>query len=302
MTDIPLISIIIPTYNRAYIISEALDSVLEQTHIKWECIVVDDGSTDCTKELIQKYLEKDSRFSYYTRPDSLRKGPSACRNYGYEQSKGDYIQWFDSDDVMHPNKLKIKLECALKYQAHVIIDKHADTNFIKYNNNFKVNCFTSNDFYINFILGEKPVITNDVMLKQTIIGVHKFDEFLRKGEEYEFFSRVFKQKLTYCFLDAVLTHYSISDDSISIAKDQSKSLIYLSKKLQKDHSDNSLIVSRAKRQGQKTYKVLIKRNKISTIFSNFHFFKNCYNKSSLVFLVFIVYNSLTKKGFDKIKI
>ena len=101
-----LISIIIPTYNRAHLIGETLDSIVAQTYSNWECIVVDDGSTDTTAEVMREYVKKDSRFQYHQRPENKLKGPNSCRNYGFELSKGEYIKWFDSDDVMLPTLLE----------------------------------------------------------------------------------------------------------------------------------------------------------------------------------------------------
>ncbi|MEC7784130.1 MAG: glycosyltransferase family 2 protein [Bacteroidota bacterium] len=101
----PLVSIIIPTYNRAHLIGETLDSVLAQTYTHWECIVVDDGSTDGTDEVLATYVEKDSRFQYHHRPKDRPKGANVCRNYGFELSKGKYIQWLDSDDLIGQEKI-----------------------------------------------------------------------------------------------------------------------------------------------------------------------------------------------------
>ena len=106
----PLVSIIIPTYNRAHLIGETLDSVLAQTYTNWECIVVGDGSTDNTATLLATYCKKDSRIQYHHRPPNKPKGANACRNYGFELSKGDYINWFDDDDVMLPKKLEIQIK------------------------------------------------------------------------------------------------------------------------------------------------------------------------------------------------
>ena len=100
-----LISVIIPTYNRANLLGETLESVLNQTYDNWECIVVDDGSTDQTKLLLEFYCKRDNRIHYYHRPGSLRKGASSCRNYGLTKSKGDLIQFLDSDDLLASNKL-----------------------------------------------------------------------------------------------------------------------------------------------------------------------------------------------------
>ena len=297
----PLVSIIIPTYNRGNVIQGTLDSIIAQTYTNWECIIIDDGSTDCTIQVLQSYIEKDTRFQFFERPKNFIKGPSVCRNYGYEKCKGDYIQWFDSDDTMHPDKLKIKLEYALNCQADVIIDEHSENRAFKEIENIMMDHFISDSFYVNFLLGQKPVITNDVMLKRTIIGLKRFDENLWKGEEFEFYGRVFKQNLCYCFLDAKLTYYSISPDSISISPQQSESLIYLSKKLQLDHASNELITERAKRQGRKTYKSLAIRGDLKMILKHFNFFRKAHHKSILLFSLFVIYNLLTGRGYHKIK-
>lgn len=106
----PLVSIIIPTYNRAHLIGETLDSVLAQTFQDWECIVVDDGSTDYTDVLLEFYCEKDARMQYYQRPEGHAKGANACRNLGFQLSKGEYIQWLDSDDMLGLNKIELQVK------------------------------------------------------------------------------------------------------------------------------------------------------------------------------------------------
>src|SRR5690606_6866496 len=123
MTNTPLVSIIIPTYNRAHLIGETLDSVLAQTYQNWECIVVDDGSTDATDKMMAEYMAKDARFQYHHRPKDRLSGGNAARNYGFEVSKGEYIQWFDSDDLMLPEKLAIKVNSIEKNDVDFVISK-----------------------------------------------------------------------------------------------------------------------------------------------------------------------------------
>lgn len=94
-------SVIIPTYNRADFISKTLKSVLEQEYSDFEIIVVDDGSTDNT-EYVVKSLEC-SKLHYYKTKNQER---GAARNFGLSKSKGEYINFFDSDDIMYPNHLK----------------------------------------------------------------------------------------------------------------------------------------------------------------------------------------------------
>lgn len=103
-----MVSIIIPSYNRATLIGFTLDSILAQTYPDWECIIVDDGSTDNTEDVVKKYIEADHRFSFYSRPSHMPKGANSCRNLGLSHANGEYIKWFDSDDLLTSNCLKVQ--------------------------------------------------------------------------------------------------------------------------------------------------------------------------------------------------
>lgn len=96
----PFFSIILPTYNRAHFLPKAIESVLKQTFEDWELIIVDDGSTDNTKEVVAKY--QDSRIRYFFQENQER---SAARNNGIISSKGEFICFLDSDDYFLPEKL-----------------------------------------------------------------------------------------------------------------------------------------------------------------------------------------------------
>lgn len=96
----PKVSVIIPTYNRAYLVCEAIDSVLSQTFKDFEIIVVDDGSTDNTKEALEKY---GPRICYIYQEN---KGRAEARNAGIRQAKAEYIAFLDDDDIWLPNKLE----------------------------------------------------------------------------------------------------------------------------------------------------------------------------------------------------
>jgi glycosyltransferase involved in cell wall biosynthesis len=98
----PLVSIIIPTYNYARFIAEAVASVHSQSYSNWEIIVVDDGSTDNTEEVVQRIAAADPRISYL-RQDNARQ--AAARNYGIRQAQGSYFQFLDADDLIEPQKL-----------------------------------------------------------------------------------------------------------------------------------------------------------------------------------------------------
>lgn len=98
-----LVSVIIPCYNYAHFLPETLDSVQQQTYPYWECIIVDDGSTDNTKEMAQRYCAKDNRFKYVYQSN---QGLSSARNTGISKASGMYIQLLDADDLIEADKLK----------------------------------------------------------------------------------------------------------------------------------------------------------------------------------------------------
>jgi glycosyltransferase involved in cell wall biosynthesis len=98
----PIISIVIPTYNRAGLIRETLDSIKAQTSPHWEAIVVDDGSSDDTESVVAEYSKSDNRFSFYQR-DREPKGAPTCRNIGLQHAKGDWVIFLDSDDLLTEN-------------------------------------------------------------------------------------------------------------------------------------------------------------------------------------------------------
>lgn len=100
----PHISIIVPCYNQARYLDETLQSVLKQSFQKWECILVNDGSTDNTKKVAQKWLNIDNRFKYYFQENS---GVSSARNFGISQAGGRYILPLDSDDLLGPSYLEL---------------------------------------------------------------------------------------------------------------------------------------------------------------------------------------------------
>lgn len=105
-----LVSLIIPAFNRSGLIGETLDSVLEQHYENWECIIVDDGSTDDTRKVLDQYIKKDTRIRYVSRPSGVPKGAAACRNIGIAMSKGEYVQFLDSDDLISPEKISAQVE------------------------------------------------------------------------------------------------------------------------------------------------------------------------------------------------
>lgn len=109
----PLISIIIPVFNRQELITECLDSVIAQTYDNWECIVVDDGSSDTTCDVVKSLTQKDQRIKVFKRGKKPKGAPS-CRNIGMNKASGDYLIFLDSDDLFAPWALSERIQYAYK--------------------------------------------------------------------------------------------------------------------------------------------------------------------------------------------
>jgi glycosyltransferase involved in cell wall biosynthesis len=99
-----LVSLIIPNFNKANYLAETLNSILAQSYPIWEAIIVDDGSTDQSREIIKSIVDKDVRFKVFYLEKQLHGGAS-CRNFGIQNALGEYLMFFDSDDVLLPNCL-----------------------------------------------------------------------------------------------------------------------------------------------------------------------------------------------------
>lgn len=194
----PLVSIIIPTFNRAHLISETLDSVLAQTYANWECIIVDDGSNDDTLVIINEFLKIDSRVQYFSRPETKLKGPSSCRNYGLEKAKGEYVIFLDSDDLLADFCLENRIKFALANQEYdfwifkmLAFEGTIDKVKFVYENIQEEN---ESLWCINeFMKGVHPfVITGPLWKKNILLEINGFNEKLTMIEDPELHLRALK--------------------------------------------------------------------------------------------------------------
>ncbi len=112
MQDHPFFSVIVPTYNQARYLGEALDSLLAQTDPDWEAVVVNDGSTDSTPEVLEAYLKRDERFRAVHKENG---GVASALNEGLRQANGEWVCWLSSDDLFEPRKLQIHREWIVKH-------------------------------------------------------------------------------------------------------------------------------------------------------------------------------------------
>lgn len=220
----PLVSIIIPTFNRSHIIDETLDSVLAQTYKNWECIIIDDQSTDNTNDVIAKYILKDFRFQFYDRPLKVLKGANACRNYGIDKSKGEYIIFLDSDDLLKTDCLEKRVNTFADnpdYDILVFSMGHfTNLNDCAIDNTRRIYEGNNNDTIWEFIFGKKLPwnITRPIYKKHSLLYSNlRFNENIQNFQDDEFhINLLFKLKPKYKVIDVTDCFYRV--DAISINK------------------------------------------------------------------------------------
>ena len=213
----PLVSIIIPTFNRAHLIGETLDSVLAQSYHNWECIIVDDGSTDKTDEVVGEYVKKDARFKYYHRPDEHLPGGNGARNYGFKKSLGEFVNWLDSDDLFSANKIEKQVKLLINRPESISTCKWAKFNA---SSNFKLkdllifkdykcaqNIF--NDYGKYGFFPSHSFLIHRKLLKKSGL----WNEHLKINQDGEFFCRVLINSKSIYFSQNSYVLYRTTDDN-----------------------------------------------------------------------------------------
>ena len=204
-----IVSIIIPTYQRDRLISRAIKSCLSQSYKYIEILVVDDGSTDSKNEILKTYQSQFENIKVFTQNN---KGSSSARNVGLENATGDYIQFLDSDDIIHPDKI-LKQVQFLDNSGYdgVYCDYYIDKNGkkYKYKNNFKPGNLFSHIIYGDFVFAiHAPLIKN--------CNLPKFDEQLEQSEDRDFWLQFFlDQNVKVGYIDESLATYYLHDHNIT---------------------------------------------------------------------------------------
>ena len=172
------ISIIVPCYNQAEYMDECLQSVLEQTYVDWECIMVNDGSSDNTEEIALRWQNKDSRFIYLKKENG---GLSNARNYGIRKATGKFILPLDCDDKIGQDYISLAIEVFnLRRNVGVVYCK---ANFFdKYTGKWKLPSFDK-----RYLLCSNHIFCSGIFLKDDWVKVGGYDENMKQGwEDWEF--------------------------------------------------------------------------------------------------------------------
>lgn len=304
----PLVSIIIPTYNRAHLIKETIDSVLAQTYMNWECIIIDDRSNDVTKAILDEYSTIDNRFIIICKPIELKQGASVSRNFGLKLARGEYIQFLDSDDILADNKIEEQVKILLNESNFTISTcKWGRFNEIKE----PISFYENKRDYINFsnakdyfdligLYGSFFPPLNFLMSKELINFSGYWNESLSMNDDGEFFFRLILNSDKIIFSEKTYVLYrdsSINNLSLLNAENKAISLInswkivealYITKY---DESDSSYINKKKEsvyNELKRDYKYVINRNK--------DFFKKQIEKDTL----FLKFKKIKKRIINKL--
>lgn len=210
-----LISIIIPVYNRASLIGETLDSILAQTYKNWECIVVDDGSIDNTQIIVSEYVKKDNRFQFYKRPETMVKGANSCRNYGFSFSRGEWIKWLDSDDLMYIDSLVTESRLINGY-SNIILSPLLLYDFDKKKEIKKSNIF-SDDLIHDYFVAKVALYVSGPLWQRNFLKQQEylFDEKISNVDDWDFNMRMLYKKPIIRYNGKPTIVYRVHDDSLS---------------------------------------------------------------------------------------
>lgn len=225
------ISIILPTFNRGYILSEAIDSVLAQTFQEWELIVVDDGSRDDTAKVMQRYLDLDKRIIYIR--NEVNMGANCARNYGISHAKGRFLAFLDSDNYWKHDKLQKQFSALRNSEASTAL-VFCRVEVRGNGKKWLLPCWGFREEEVgNRLLKRNMIDTNTVLLKREALEqCGNFDEALPRLQEWELLFRiivVFGYHAIY--LNEVLNVNVMQDDSLSqSSKKYIDAMFYLRRK------------------------------------------------------------------------
>lgn len=208
-----LVSVITPTYNCAKFIARTIDSVMAQTYGNWEMIIVDDRSSDNTKEIVEEYIKNDSRIKYHLL--EVNSGAAVARTTAMRLAQGAYMAFLDSDDVWMPDKLERQIkwmqenDYAFSCTAYEQIDE--DDNLL--GKTIK----TVKKTNYNRLLLDCPVGNSTVVYDVEKMGKFEVPNIRKRNDDALWLQMLKKEKYIYGMPD-VLMKYRIRKNSISSNK------------------------------------------------------------------------------------
>jgi teichuronic acid biosynthesis glycosyltransferase TuaG len=208
----PIISIITPAYNAASFIDETICSVIHQTYTDWEMIIVNDGSTDSTAEVVQSLVNTDSRIRYIHQANGKQ---GKARNTAIAAAVGQYLAFLDADDVWHPTKLELQVKAIESGLGDVVFcdgwwlkdTDHPEANPV----NTPKGRQDADAFYQKQLRGYSIPMLSAIVKKDAVLDAGGFDEDLRvqNAEDYQLWLRLSDAGYTFFGLQDKLFYYRV---------------------------------------------------------------------------------------------
>lgn len=208
-----LVSIIIPTYNSAFYLQETIESVLKQSYLNIEIIIVDDASRDKTVEIIRKYVYSDTRIVYFQLVEN--QGAAVARNKAIELAKGQYLAFLDADDMWKPDKLSRQLQfmkdniSVFSFTAYDLVDQDG----LELNRTIDLHC-PDILAYEDMLLKKATLGCSTVVLDRTNMKDLRMPLY-RTAQDYALWLRILKQGVVAHSFKESLSSYRIVKNSIS---------------------------------------------------------------------------------------
>lgn len=187
-------SIVIPLYNKEREIKRTLDSVVSQSYRNWECLVIDDGSTDSGAQIVKRY--DDVRIKYYYKDNG---GPASARNFGVQKALSDWVIFLDADDMFVPNALEVFDSCieknnGIKCFVCNMFTQRGD-KLIKYSFAYKDGIIRNN--YASLVFNQCRMRVGTSMFSKEVLIKHPFNEQLRRYEDTDVTFRIMSEYKVY---------------------------------------------------------------------------------------------------------
>jgi glycosyltransferase involved in cell wall biosynthesis len=263
----PLVSVIIPAYNRADLITHTLMSLINQSYTNWEAIVIDDNSTDNTVEAIELMASKDTRITVVVKKENIIKGAASSRNIGMDKSNGDFIIFLDSDDVLAEFALERRVKVLLNnpnidfavFHGFFFKEHPGDTNILW-------NEFTEESDLNRFLRGDVSWSMTGPMWRMAFLLRNRirFTETLASGQDWDFHIRALLKKPSYKKIPGPPDYFVRRDEGGKRISSAHHSV----KKYKNRMQNNSLLLKLLSRKNRRLLKVHIIRETIFAIARN----------------------------------
>lgn len=200
------VSIIVPCFNQAKYLPETLDSVLAQTYLNWECVIVNDGSPDNTEEIAKRYLDKDARFRYVRQEN---KGLASARNTGISNSDGEYILPLDSDDIILPAYVEKAINRFLGYPKTKLVYCRAEL-FGVHNREWNMK-----DYSYDSIIWNNCIFCSALYKRVDYNSTCGYNPNMKHGfEDWDFWLSLLKKDDIVYQIDEILFRYRTKNNSM----------------------------------------------------------------------------------------